>query len=152
MPGQRTSEHRSGGSGLGLARKVGLGLLVLLDLLVVSVGLRRRRLPDLVRALRGRALLRIRALEPRRLGKIVYRVLSPGTYEPRCLVSSLVFLRMLRRQGTAAEVVIGLPPEPATHETHAWVEVDGREVGPPPGRLGHREMARFGASRGTAPS
>lgn len=150
MPDQRISENGSGRSGLSLATRVGLGLLVLHDLLVVSVGLRRRRLPDLVRALRGRPLLRTRALEPRRLGKIVHRILSPGAYEPRCLVSSLVFLRMLRRQGTAADVVIGLPPEPATHETHAWVEVDGREVGPPPGRLGHREMARFGATR-TAP-
>lgn len=150
MRGQRTSENGSGRAHLSLATRAGLAVLVLHDLLVVTVGLRRRRLPDLVQALRGRAFLRIRPFEPRRLGKIVYRVLSPGTYTPRCLVTSLVLLRMLRRQGTAADVVIGLPPEPATHETHAWVEVDGREVGPPPGRLGHREMARFGATR-TAP-
>lgn len=137
---------------LGPAARVGLVVLVLWDLLRVRVGLRRRRLPDLVRGLERPPRLRHRSLAPRRLGRIVHRVLSPGPFEPRCLVSSLVFFRMLRRQGTPAELVIGLPPEPTSPDAHAWVEVDGEVAGPPPGRLGHSAMARYGATGGAARS
>jgi hypothetical protein len=42
-------------------------------------------------------------------------------------------------------LVIGLPREAITKDAHAWVELDGTDVGPPPGRAGHEPMARFGA-------
>jgi hypothetical protein len=51
---------------------------------------------------------------------------------------------MLIRQGERPQLVIGLPPSPSSHEAHAWVEVAGQVVGPPPGRLGHEEMVRYG--------
>lgn len=130
---------------LGPARKAALAAMIGHDLLVVVLGLRRRRLPDLVRRLQRVPRLRLAPLEPRRLGRIVDRVLRLGGRRPRCLVSSLVFLRMLRRQGTPAELVIGLPARPTTPEAHAWVEVDREVVGPPPGRLGRRAMARYGS-------
>lgn len=111
--------------------------------------LRRRPLPELIARLDRPGRVRLR-LEPRRLGRIVYRVMNVGPFRPRCLTMSLVLFRELRRQGTAAEIVIGLPPEPRDHNAHAWVEVDGEVVGPPPGRLEHSEMARYGGERPTA--
>ncbi len=103
-------------------------------------------LPELVGWLESRPhRIRLPALDPPRLGRIVARVLDRGPLRPRCLTLSLVFLRLLARQGTAAELVVGLPPEPTSHEAHAWVEVSRRVVGPPPGRLGHEAIARYGA-------
>ncbi len=43
-----------------------------------------------------------------------------------CLQRSAVALRLLRRQGVRAELVIGYRPVPL--ESHAWVEVDGHVV------------------------
>ena len=51
--------------------------------------------------------------------------------------------RLLRRQGDPAELVIGLPASPRDKDAHAWVELDGRDVGPFPGRNGHVELARY---------
>lgn len=141
-------DRESGGDSnqpLGLGTKARLVALIGLDYARVRLGLLRGQLPALVRRLGRSPLLRILPLEPRRLGRIVHRVLSPGSRGPRCLVSSLVFFRVLRRQGTDAELVIGLPPDPTTPEAHAWVEVEGEVVGPPPGRLGHAPMARYGS-------
>ena len=36
-----------------------------------------------------------------------------------------------------------LPGEARDQTAHAWVELNGRDVGPPPGRNGHAELARF---------
>lgn len=121
-----------------------LASLVLYDFLMVRVGLQRSELPRLIDHLGQSPRLRIRPLRPRRLGRIVNRVLRLGPYRPRCLVLSLVHFRLLRRQGTAAEIVLGLPPDAESHQAHAWVEVQGVDVGPPPGRMGHGEMARYG--------
>lgn len=41
-------------------------------------------------------------------------------------------------------LVIGLPEEPVDERAHAWVELEGRDVGPPPGRGNHVELARYG--------
>ena len=41
------------------------------------------------------------------------------------------------------ELVIGLPEQAKDERAHAWVELEGRDVGPPPGRAGHLEMARL---------
>jgi hypothetical protein len=111
----------------------------------VAATFRRWPLPDLVRRLETaphRVLLP--AIEPRRLGKLVHRILNVGPFHPRCLTMSLVLYRLLARQGTEARLVVGLPPQPTGHAAHAWVEVEGSEVGPPPGRSGHEELARFG--------
>lgn len=81
---------------------------------------------------------------PQTLSRGIHLVLRIGRRRPTCLLSALVLMDLLRRQGERAELVIGLPPKAANHHAHAWVELDGREIGPPPGRLGHAEMARFG--------
>jgi hypothetical protein len=59
-------------------------------------------------------------------------------------VSALVFYRLLREQGDPAELVIGLAPDSNDYRAHAWVELGGVDVGPPPGRSGHESLARFG--------
>lgn len=117
------------------------------DSVRIGFALRRTALPAVVQKLQNTPVdRRAVALEPRRLGRIVRRASALGPFTPRCLTMSLVFFWKLQRQGTAAELVIGLPPVPSDHTAHAWVEVDGQVVGPPPGRLGHAELARYGAS------
>jgi hypothetical protein len=83
------------------------------------------------------------SLAPLRLSRTVHRVLHIGPWRPRCLIGSMVLYRLLRSQGTDAELVIGLPDHAEDHEAHAWVEVDGGDVGPPPGRGAHRELVRY---------
>lgn len=129
-------------------RRLGLASRIALDAAQVWVGLKTKRLPDLVGEL-GRLGGADDPLEPRRLSRIVYRVMNVGPFHPRCLSMSLVLFRALHRQGTRADLVLGLPPEATDHIAHSWVEVDGEVVGPPDGRLGHVEFARYG-SAGTA--
>ena len=108
----------------------------------VLAGLRREQLPAFV-ARFGRTGRSRAAHSPARLSHAVDRSLRLGTRRPRCLVSSLVLYRLLREQGDDAELVIGLPQTPADKDAHAWVELAGRDVGPPPGRGPHEELARF---------
>jgi hypothetical protein len=82
-------------------------------------------------------------IAPRRLGRAVSRSLSIAGYQPRCLTAALVLFRLLSEQGHSAELVLGLPHEPRDNRAHAWIEVDGLDVGPPPGKQGHAELARY---------
>lgn len=143
--------ERQDGARLSLPSKARLAAIVVLDFVVVSLGLRLTELASLVKRLRRPPKIGIRRLDPMRLGRIVDRVLRLGPLRPRCLPLSLVFFRLLRRQGTHAELVIGLGPEARGHEAHAWVEVAGEVVGPPPGRLGHEALVRYG-SDGPSPA
>lgn len=85
----------------------------------------------------------LRHHSPELLSHAVGRSLRVGRYQARCLTASLVLLQLLREQGDEAVLVIGLPPQAVDHKAHAWVELDGRDVGPPPGRGRHVEFARF---------
>jgi hypothetical protein len=82
-------------------------------------------------------------VEPRRLGRIVGRVLRIGWWRPRCLFSALVLYRLLREQGDPAEFLIGMPLDPRSKDAHAWVEVGRVDVGPPPGGRGRLPLARY---------
>jgi Transglutaminase-like superfamily len=108
----------------------------------VVLGLRREQLPAFVARL-GQPGRRRPPHSPARLSRAVDGSLRLGRRRPRCLVSSLVLYRLLREQGDAAELVIGLPQTPADKDAHAWVELAGTDVGPPPGRGPHQELARF---------
>jgi hypothetical protein len=108
----------------------------------VLAGLRREQLPAFV-ARFGQTGRPRAPLSPARLSRAVDRSLRLGARKPRCLVSSLVLYRLLREQGDPAELVIGLPQTPADKDAHAWVELAGSDVGPPPGRGTHEELARF---------
>ena len=127
---------------LSLLSKIALTLLVWRRFLQIYVGTKRRSLPRLIEGLRsaGNSSARI---EPRRLGRIVERTLRLGPWRARCLFTSLVLYRLLREQGEHPQFVIGLPREPRDKDAHAWVEIDGQDVGPPPGRSGHQELARY---------
>ena len=77
------------------------------------------------------------------LSRAVNRSLHLGNRRPTCLASSLVLFRLLHEQGDEAELVIGLPAAAATKDAHAWVEINGVDVGPPPGRGSHEVLARY---------
>ncbi len=113
------------------------------SLAVVWVTLRRMPLPEAVAYLGRVGEPRRPRLSPKRYGAIVGRALHVGRWRPRCLFSALVLFRALRRQGDDVQLVIGLPIEAVDHEAHAWVEIDGHDVGPPPGRGVHEPLARY---------
>jgi hypothetical protein len=77
------------------------------------------------------------------LSRAVTRALRLGPWQSRCLVRSLVLYRLLRAQGMPAELVIGLPTAARDPDAHAWVELEGRDLGPAPGRFGHDELLRY---------
>jgi len=129
--------------GLSLRAKAGLAVRIWVLLARVLVGLRREPLPALVARL-GRAPAQPgQRFAPDRLSRAVDRSLRVGGRRPRCLVNALVLYRLLREQGDDAELVVGLPARPVDKDAHAWVELGGVDVGPPPGRSGHEELARF---------
>jgi hypothetical protein len=145
-----TQRHVTSGQGrqphLSLASKAAIVVRTWIAFLVVYVGVKRHPLPELLGRLgtteRGR--FHSPRIDARRLGRIVGRVLRLPRYRPRCLYSALVLYRLLRRQGDAPQLVIGLPHRPLDKDAHAWVELDGVDVGPPPGRGPHEELARYG--------
>ena len=75
-----------------------------------------------------------------RLGEAVVRTLEAMPVDSRCLMRSLVLLRLLARRGVKGSLVIAVRPEELLKlAAHAWVEVDGRPMlapaGPDHGRL-----------------
>ena len=145
---KREGAVRRAAGRLGAISKLTLAARIWFWYVAVRIGLRRWPLPRLVERLSHPRDFRKspawRDLEPRRLGRIVHRVLGTGPIRTRCLYSSLVFFRLLREQGIEPELVIGLPEQASSPDAHAWVELDGAVVGPPPGRLGHKQLARYG--------
>jgi hypothetical protein len=128
---------------MGPVTKIRLLSRVLGSFVLVHVQLRRRPLPEAVRTLAVSPGASWEPVRPLRMSRIVHRTLGVGRWRPRCLIGALVLYRLLRAQGDDAELVIGLPTEPRDKEAHAWVEIDGVDVGPPPGKNGHEELARY---------
>jgi hypothetical protein len=60
----------------------------------------------------------------RRLAWPVRRTLDPLPWDSRCLMRSLVLLRMLARRGVACRLVIGVRPGDEL-TAHAWIEHQG---------------------------
>jgi hypothetical protein len=54
-----------------------------------------------------------------------------------------VLYRLLREDGFEPVLVIGTPQEAESPMAHAWIEVSGYDVGPPPGRGAHQELMRL---------
>ena len=122
--------------------KVRLALRVWRSYVRVKRGKRRTPLPAFVGEL-SRAGVRADRHPAALLSLAVHRSLQLGPLRPRCLTSALVLFRLLHEQGDDAELVIGLPPDARDHAAHAWVEMAGRDVGPPPGRGRHVAIARY---------
>lgn len=129
---------------LSLPVKLQLALRIWVRFAVIQLSLRRRPLPDLVARLARPASRVARHHPPARLSRAVDRALRVGGRQPTCLVNSLVLFQLLREQGDEAELVIGLPGSGRSRTAHAWVELDGEDVGPSPGRSYHAPLARFG--------
>jgi hypothetical protein len=110
---------------------------------VVRVRTSREPLPKVAARIGDAGPPRSGRIPPRQLAWAVDRTLHIGRLRPRCIFNALVLYRLLREQGDAAELVIGLPKNPADKSAHAWVELEGVDVGPPPGQNGHEPMARF---------
>ena len=128
---------------LGTAARVRLAARIVTSFAVVHAGLRRAPLPDLVTRLAEGPPATWPAIRPIRLSRAVDRTLRIGPRRPRCLILALVLYRLIRAQGDTADVVIGLPIDARDKDAHAWIEVDGRDIGPPPGKGVHEELARY---------
>jgi Transglutaminase-like superfamily len=111
----------------------------------LSITLRNPRepLPQFITRLGQAESRREDSIPPMRLRRAILRALHIGPWRPTCLANALVLYRLLREQGDPAELVIGLPVEALTHEAHAWVELNGQDLGPFPG-IHHTALARFG--------
>ncbi len=129
-------------SRLSLPAKVVLALRVWHSYLLVRRSVKKMPLARLARELSG-TKASLPHYAPELLSHAVARSLRVGRYQPRCLITSLVLFRILREQGDEPVLVIGLPPEGVDHRAHAWVEIDTRDVGPPPGKGRHIALARF---------
>lgn len=108
---------------------------------VVRWSLARRGLPATVRSapVGGQPWV-----HPIRLSRQVHLLLRfGGERNVRCVHRAVVLQRLLVGQGDPASVVIGLPPTAPGARAHAWVELRGHDIGPPPGRGEHVELARF---------
>jgi hypothetical protein len=129
---------------LSVPAKISLSLRLWVLLARVYVGVKRNSLPKFIEELRETEANAQTKFEPARLGRIVEKVLRVGPWRARCLFTSLVLYRLLLEQGDHPEVVIGLPREPRDKDAHAWIEIGGKDVGPPPGRSRHEVLARYG--------
>ena len=112
--------------------------------LLVRVVERRRPLIEVTARL-GRPPRRLPARHSTaRLSRAVDACLWPVGRPPRCLFSSLVLYRLLRAQGDAPELVIGLEAEARHRLAHAWIELAGIDVGPFPGKGTNVPLGRYG--------
>jgi transglutaminase superfamily protein len=127
------------------AAKAALAARILRRYAVVRARLFREPLPGLASRLgRKKEQADGRRHSAAQLSRAVDRTLRLGSRRPSCLASSLVLYSLLREQGDAAELAIGLRDRPTDKTAHAWVELDGVDVGPPPGSHGHVALAHFG--------
>lgn len=143
MAPSRPMTHPRAGSTTRIStiRKVGLLARIWVLAATTQVALWRHPLPVVVARLEP--LGAQRGLPVRTMVRGIHRGLRIGPWRPRCLLRSLVLFRLLRDQGQPAMLVIGLGHEGRTSDAHAWVELAGRDVGPPPGGAGYQELARF---------
>ena len=125
------------------AAKAFLVLRIWRTFLVVFFQAKGHPLPEVVRRLNASDRHSGYRVDARRLGRIVGRVLRAGPWRARCVWTALVLYALLRAQDDEPDLVIGLPLEPRDRDAHAWIELDGIDVGPPPGRGRHTQLARF---------
>ncbi len=149
---RRVNHHRAGRARLSAWDKALLAGRVWIAALDVYLQLRRGSLDEAVVALgRRRKSARRERRSPMLLSRAVWRALRVGPLRPRCLTRSLVLYRLLRAQGDEPQLVVGLPEPVTSSDAHAWVEIAGRDIGPPPGAAGYRELARYPRRGGLEP-
>lgn len=126
-----------------LSAKASLTVRIVQNYVAIAVSLRRSPLPDVVRAACRPSRIATMYVPAKRLGSVVGRILKIGPWRARCILTSLVLFRLLREQGDDPHLVIGLPSEARDKDAHAWIELDGVDVGPPPGKGRHQELTRY---------
>jgi hypothetical protein len=103
-----------------------------LSLLLVDAALRWASLPNVQRFLAGglhRGLLRTGvALEPPRLARLVDIAARHHIRPLGCLHRSLVLQALLRGQGLATDLRIGVRKLAGTLQAHAWLEQAGKPI------------------------
>lgn len=128
---------------LSLLAKPMLAIRVYAVYLHVMATLKTRPLPELVARLGSPRRKARHHHPPRRVATAVHALLRIGDRRPRCLIGALVLFRLLKEQGDPAVLVIGLPDEGEDPTAHAWVEIGGWDLGPPPGKGHHVEMVKY---------
>lgn len=91
---------------------------------VLLMGARARAVPPA-----GRVEDPLEHLVARRLGKVVGRTLAVLPTDSRCLIRSLVLVRLLARRSIPSVLVIGVRKD-AEFQAHAWVEHEGEPILP----------------------
>jgi hypothetical protein len=92
---------------------------------VLQMAARAREVPT-----RKRVANPLEHLVARRLGKVVGKTLGVLPTDSRCLIRSLVLVRLLARRSIASTLVIGVR-KASEFAAHAWVEHDGEAILPP---------------------
>lgn len=131
---------------LGLFPRTALAAEILATYATVRVLLRRLTLPETVGALRLGIMDDPVASEDslvlgRHLASATVRTITLLPADSRCLMRSLVLIRVLARRGLGATLVLSAAPGPPL-EAHAWVEHAGEPL-LAPGRLEQRPLARL---------
>jgi hypothetical protein len=107
-----------------------------LAFLLVDAGLRFSSVPKVQRLLERKLEAIPRAVPRRDLERLVRLVDIAARHHirpMRCLERSLVLQALLRRQGEAADLRIGVRKHRDTLNAHAWLEQAGRPLFEPPG-------------------
>ena len=132
--GEQVPGGRSGS--LPLKSRVLLATEILLVYGRVRRLFRKATLPELLEHLRAPSNNRLIPLpledadhDGKKLGDVVIRVLDPLPFDSRCLMRSLVLLRLLERRGKQSELVIAFQKS-GEHalEAHAWIVLAGRPL------------------------
>ncbi|MGH8911047.1 MAG: lasso peptide biosynthesis B2 protein [Acidimicrobiia bacterium] len=108
----------------------------------VRLDLRRYPLPELVSRY-SRLQRAPNRHQVRTLRRGVDRLLKLPGRPLRCLPRALVLYSLVVEQNHNPRLVLGLPQVGDSNRAHAWVEIDGIDVGPSPGRDGHEPLAVY---------
>jgi hypothetical protein len=131
---------------LGLVRRTVLAAEIVATYVNVRRLLRRHTLPQTVEALRGDGRRATDADDAsldlgRHLAWATVRTISVLPLDSRCLMRSLVLMRVLARRGMPATFVLSAAPGPQ-FEAHAWIEYAGDPLLVPAGAE-HRDLVRL---------
>ena len=126
-----------------VVRRTRLAFRIWRRYVVVKVQLSRQPLAESIQTLRDRRPASPIDQGPQQLGRSVVRALTVGRIQPRCLTLALIHMTLLEDNRIPNQLVIGLPKDPRSPRAHAWIEIDGIDIGPPPGRHGHEELVRY---------
>ena len=122
--------------------KLRLASVIVARYVRVRIDLSRYPLPELVaRYSRRKPSPRNHAVGTLRRG--VDRLLVLPGRPMRCLPRALVLYSLLVEQEQDPRLVVGLPKVPTSVRAHAWVEIDGVDVGPSPGQNGHQPVSAY---------